>query len=252
MFLKVFIDTNDLDIVNAYTDHITNHNNKLINDAPYEDSGFDIFIPTVTTFNGNSVTKVNLGIKCSAFFNERPCGFYVYPRSSISKTPLRLANQTGIIDAGYRGCLIGAFDNIKAKEYCVEANTRLLQICGPSLQPIKVELVYSEDELGTSNRGTGGFGSTGNIGSFGAFTSYANNNVSSGYMDIARQMENIINQNYSNNNESENNIDFTRQMEHIINQNYMSESENNMNILDEHVDIEFEDPDETMVIDPVD
>ena len=51
MFLKVFIDTNDLDIVNTYTDHITNHNDKLYNDAPFEDSGFDIFIPSSTTFN---------------------------------------------------------------------------------------------------------------------------------------------------------------------------------------------------------
>jgi dUTP pyrophosphatase len=226
MYLKVFVDTDNDELLNAYSSHISKHNDKLINDAPYEDSGFDIFIPSATTFNGNSVTKVNLEIKCSAFFNERPCGFYVYPRSSISKTPLRLANQTGIIDAGYRGCLIGAFDNIKEAEYHAEGNTRLLQICGPFLQPIRVELVYSEDELGTTNRGTGGFGSTGDIGSF---LSSTNNNVS-GYMDIARQMEHLLNMNYMNNNESE----------------------NNMNILDEHADIEIHDPDDDMVIEPVD
>jgi len=240
MFLKVFIDTNDLDIVNTYTDHITNHNDKLYNDAPFEDSGFDIFIPSSTTFNGNSVTKVNLGIKCSAFFNQRPCGFYVYPRSSISKTPLRLANQTGIIDAGYRGCLIGAFDNIKEKEYYVEANTRLLQICGPSLQPIKVELVYSEDELGMTNRGVGGFGSTGTMNSmnsmnsfnsfnsFSAFPASINTNTDFGYMDIAKEMENILKRTMNNNNESQ----------------------NNMNILDEDVEIDVEYPDDE--IDSVD
>ena len=174
MFLKVFIDTNDLDIVNTYTDHITNHNDKLYNDAPFEDSGFDIFIPYSTTFNGNSVTKVNLGIKCSAFFNERPCGFYVYPRSSISKTPLRLANQTGIIDAGYRGCLIGAFDNITKPPdnifdmsehvYRIEKHTRLLQICAPDLSIFKVTVEKVDDitELAKqTDRGAGGFGSTG-------------------------------------------------------------------------------------------
>ena len=158
MYLNIFIDTDDQNILDTYSNHIENHNTKLNNDAPYEDSGFDIYVPSYTTFPGYSVTNVNLKIKCSAYFNDRPCGFYVYPRSSISKTPLRLANQVGIIDAGYRGCLIGAFDNIKEEEYHVEENTRLLQICGSFLQPIRAKLVYSEEDLGITNRGTGGFG----------------------------------------------------------------------------------------------
>jgi len=40
-----------------------------------------------------------------------------------------------------------------------------LQICGPSLQPVWVELVQSEEDLGYTNRGQGGFGSTGIFGS---------------------------------------------------------------------------------------
>ena len=233
MHLKVFVNSSDINVVNAYTDHITNHNSKLENDAPYEDSGFDIYIPSQTTFEGKSVTKVNMEIKCAAYINNIPCGFYVYPRSSISKTPLRLANQVGIIDAGYRGCLIGAFDNIRDEEYHAEANTRLLQICGPSLQPINVELVYSEEELGQTNRGAGGFGSTGSMGSFnsfnsfGAFASDINPNTSFGYMDVAKEME------------------------YIIANNLLNTQNNNMNILDEDADIEVEDPD-MMVIEPVD
>ena len=39
--------------------------------------------------------------------NDKNIGYYLYPRSSISKTPLILANSVGIIDSGYRG-------NIKA------------------------------------------------------------------------------------------------------------------------------------------
>ena len=42
----------------------------------------------------------------------------MYPRSSIYKTPLRLANNTGIIDSGYRGNLMGAFDNISPVVIC--------------------------------------------------------------------------------------------------------------------------------------
>jgi dUTP pyrophosphatase len=93
------------------------------------------------------------------------CAFTIYPRSSISKTPLMLANHTGIIDAGYRGSLIGAFRWLKSNtstetEYVVEKHTRLLQVCHPSLCPIFVVIV-DENDLTSSERGNGGFGSTG-------------------------------------------------------------------------------------------
>ena len=85
----------------------------------------------------------------------------MHPRSSLSKTDLRLANSTGIIDAGYRGPLIGMFDCLK-DGYQVSKFTRLLQICAPSLMPIYVRVVDTIDELGPeTSRGEGGFGSTG-------------------------------------------------------------------------------------------
>lgn len=165
LFLKLFIDHPEQDILDAYSEHIIKHNTKLNNDAPFQDSGFDLFIPFKTLFESSKATKVDLKIKCAAYFNDSPSPFYVYPRSSLSKTQLRLANSVGIIDSGYRGSLIGAFDNISKEDVEVEPFTRLLQICGPSLQPVWVELVYSEEDLGYTNRGEGGFGSTGIFGS---------------------------------------------------------------------------------------
>jgi dUTP pyrophosphatase len=90
------------------------------------------------------------------------CGYYVYPRSSISKTPLMLANHVGIIDSGYRGNLIAAIRKLPSDspEYVVEKHTRLFQICHPTLCPVFVVLV-PESELNSSERGAGGFGSTG-------------------------------------------------------------------------------------------
>ena len=41
-----------------------------------------------------------------------PTSYMLVPRSSISKTPLRMANSIGIIDAGYRGEIMAAVDNI--------------------------------------------------------------------------------------------------------------------------------------------
>ena len=177
--LRIFIDSNDEDLKTHYNDHIINHNSKILKDYPFSDSGFDIFIPDNFECSPNTVTKVNSSIKCAMYQdnNSSPLPFYTYPRSSISKTPLRLANQTGIIDAGYRGCLIGAFDNISQNTYNIEKFTRLLQICSPTLTPIKVILVENEDELSSeTNRGSGGFGSTGNC---------------FGYMDIASSMDDL-------------------------------------------------------------
>ena len=90
---------------------------------------------------------------------NRTLPFYIYPRSSISKTPLRLANSVGIIDSGYRGELIAVFDNISDYEHIILPGTRLVQVCLPSLLPFSVKLV--DDDFLTTERGEGGFGSTG-------------------------------------------------------------------------------------------
>jgi dUTP pyrophosphatase len=89
-----------------------------------------------------------------------PVGYFLYPRSSTgTKTPLRLANSIGIIDAGYRGNYIAAFDNIRDSVFTVDRLQRLVQICPPNLTyPMRVELV---EELEQTERGAGGFGSTG-------------------------------------------------------------------------------------------
>ena len=90
-----------------------------------------------------------------------PVGYFLDPRSSTgTKTPLRLANSVGVIDSGYRGNYIAAFDNIRSATFIVDRLQQLVQICAPNLMyPLRVELV-EELELNTP-RGEGGFGSTG-------------------------------------------------------------------------------------------
>jgi hypothetical protein len=78
-----------------------------------------------------------------------------------------MSNHTGIVDAGYRGNLIGAFRWLAggdAPEYTVAKHTRLLQICHPALCPIVVIMIKDETELSTTERNEGGFGSTGESG----------------------------------------------------------------------------------------
>jgi len=71
-----------------------------------------------------------------------------------------LANQTGIIDSGYRGYIIGAFRMLSTGSWTANRHERLLQICTPNLEPFLVQIVDA-DFLTDTNRGSGGFGSTG-------------------------------------------------------------------------------------------
>ena len=104
----------------------------------------------------------------------QPCGFYLYPRSSISKTRMRLANSVGIIDAGYRGDLIAAVDTIgifgssdiwhiwNETLSPIKKYDRYFQVCAPDLSPFLVHIVETEGDLSPpTTRGHGGFGSSG-------------------------------------------------------------------------------------------
>ena len=171
--LNLYVNSKNADLVRLYESHVKKHNAK-INENPLPDSGFDIFVPEVTEFDKEiDSVFINHEIKCEMYFlnaqlKAETCAFYVYPRSSFSKTPLLLANHTGIFDASYRGWVIGAVRCLKLGDngvYRVDRHTRLLQICHPSLCPIYVKLVV-EEEITTTARGDGGFGSTGVVGSF--------------------------------------------------------------------------------------
>ena len=171
MRLKLFVDNtgnnnNNDELINEYVKAVNKHNNKIINNSTMIDAGFDILTPTAQTLINQNVNKVDFSVSCACQMVTQTgtynTGFYMYPRSSISKTPLRLANNVGIIDAGYRGHLIGMFDLIYQPSHKIEQFDRYLQICAPGLVPIFAELVNSANDLGEeTERGAGGFGSTG-------------------------------------------------------------------------------------------
>jgi dUTP pyrophosphatase len=149
----------DKSLIDVYKDKVDKHNMGYIDDE-FADSGFDLFVPDTVVFDVVNKSKfIDMGVKAEMVIDEKTSPFYIYPRSSISKTPLMLANNTGVIDAGYRGNLIGAFRSFDTG-YTVDKHTRLVQICSPNLSPMYVKIV-DECELSTTIRGTGGFGSTG-------------------------------------------------------------------------------------------
>lgn len=167
MCLKIFIDSDDYDLKRKYIESINERHLIMENNINDIDAGFDLFSPEAQQLTSTNINKLDYKISCSAQIithnnTSYNTGFYMYPRSSISKTNIRLANNVGIIDAGYRGHLIGMFDVIYVDATNVNKFDRYLQICAPGLIPIIVEMVASSEYLGGETaRGDGGFGSTG-------------------------------------------------------------------------------------------
>lgn len=164
MVLRLFTSDNDLKL--AYTDAIQTRNSKWQENVDFVDAGFDLFAPDEVEFYGGC-HKLDFKIQCSATLlnlqsnTQRFTSYYMYPRSSVSKSPLRLANSVGIIDAGYRGNIMAMFDS-RSPYFKVNPLERYAQICAPNLCPVLVELVDKVEDLSApTERGSGGFGSTG-------------------------------------------------------------------------------------------
>jgi dUTP pyrophosphatase len=171
MYLRILVENPDLR--GLYESCVQAHNHKIMQNLDYPDAGFDLINPVRQTAVSGRVNKVELKVKCAATLlnggesssssssssSSVNTGYYLYPRSSISKSGIRLANSVGIIDAGYRGQLIAMVDVVYCSEYVLDAYDKMFQICAPALIPIIAEVV---DELGEkTQRGEGGFGSTG-------------------------------------------------------------------------------------------
>jgi len=129
-------------------------------------SGFDLFCPANIECTHINKYMLDHNIACSMTYKDRNVGYYLYVRSSTPiKTPLRLANNVGIIDSGYRGNIKGCFDIIDTKSnFNFEKGNRYMQLCPPDIgKPMKVFIVDAFNNLGKkNNRYCGGFGSTGN------------------------------------------------------------------------------------------
>ena len=183
-YLRLYVSNPELKKI--YQETAKKHNNDIIlslsdKHPKYPKSCFDLYTPKETVFTVPFKTKfVDLGVKCEMFnchkdyissviYKEMvyvPTAFYMYPHSNISKTPLMLANHTGIIDLEYRKSLIAAVrylpesivmeqndeefeNNIEndvilrkhVTSYTLEKYTCPFQVCHPSLRPIYVEVL---------------------------------------------------------------------------------------------------------------
>ena len=119
------------------------------------DAGLDLYVLEDVHFEAGETKAIKMGISCEP---EDGKAYYLFPRSSISKTPLRLSNSIGLIDGGYRGEIMAPCDNIRSFDHTIEEGQRLFQLVASDNSPIDYVL---SDELDDTSRGSGGFGSTG-------------------------------------------------------------------------------------------
>lgn len=137
------------------------------------DAGMDVCAAEDIIIGSNETVIVPTGLKFAI-----PPGYeiQVRPRSGITlRTPLRIANSPGTIDAGYRdelGIIVTNLSANSSKEYFtvdssgnkqgiyhIKKGDRIAQLVLQKVPRMKLRVVNSVAEIG-SNRG-GGFGSTG-------------------------------------------------------------------------------------------
>jgi len=164
------------EIIEKYIEVVETHNSKIYQGDPYVDSGFDLYHPYDVDVEPSDKKMLRLGIYCAAFMhpgtynssnisgseNPIPKAFKLHSRSSIGRSNLRLANNVGIIDRGYRGEIKAIVDNIGDTTENIKKGNRLFQICMPDLEPFIVKFCGRDiTALNQTERGSGGFGSTG-------------------------------------------------------------------------------------------
>lgn len=119
-----------------------------------EDVGLDIPICNPVVVPANAISfKIDLGFKGKASH-----GYMLVPRSSISKTGLRLANSIGIIDKNYRGKVMVVVDNVSDEDVLLKEGACYFQIVAFDGVLPRYQI---EDVDNNTSRGSGGFGSTG-------------------------------------------------------------------------------------------
>lgn len=122
------------------------------------DAGADVCAVEETKIEAGATTIVKTGIAVAV-----PAGYeiQVRPRSGLSlKSGLRIANAPGTIDADYRGEVGIIVTNTGDIPYVIDKGMKIAQLVVAPTPMIRWKEVNSLEELGSTERGKGGFGST--------------------------------------------------------------------------------------------
>ncbi len=121
------------------------------------DAGADVYSVIEVTLYPQNRVAIPTGLAV-----DIPIGYelQVRPKSGLAlKHGITILNSPGTVDAGYRGEIKVILINFGAAAYTFAKGQKIAQLV---LKPV-IQANYVESELGSSDRGVGGFGSTGLI-----------------------------------------------------------------------------------------
>lgn len=118
------------------------------------DAGFDLYADEDKFIFGNKRTTIKTGI--SLDMPDNLAGL-IWPRSGLS-VKKGIDVLAGVIDAGYRGEIMVCLYNTSDEDVEIKRGDRIAQIIFQEVPIISLQL---REELGSSQRGSNGFGSTG-------------------------------------------------------------------------------------------
>lgn len=119
------------------------------------DAGFDLVATSVSEDLKRGIVSYGTGIAVEIPKNHVG---YIFPRSSVYKHQVSLANCVGVIDSSYRGEIFLKFRIVQPHISRYTIGDKIGQLI---IQPYP-EIEFEEvDELEESDRGEGGFGSSG-------------------------------------------------------------------------------------------
>ena len=86
---------------------------------------------------------------------------FLFARSGLGvKHGITLANSVGVVDSDYRGEICVGLCNVSDKPYTIQPGERIAQMV---IMPVACAQFVQADELGSTERGEGGFGSSGRL-----------------------------------------------------------------------------------------
>ena len=124
-----------------------------------QSAGFDL--PAYLPFGSIVLEKGKRMLVPTGIFIELPCGYeaQVRARSGLAiKNGIGLVNGIGTVDADYRGELKVPMINWSDEDFTINDGDRIAQVVISKHERAEFELC---EELGETERGSGGFGHTG-------------------------------------------------------------------------------------------